>query len=194
MLTILKKCSSMKSQPHSNYFIVQVNMTFQSKNFTKFVITFLIQWFWSRHNLVKLLVDIQHCNGNRIKNNGWLTKIKILSFFLCHQMKDMILICHNLPYHATVKKDQFLDVVIFALLTNLTRKNHQLSFQSVIISTKNIIEATKHVLFLRVIQKVNTEQNNGKFLKYSLNDRNDKHIFFYLINFFFSSSTIKEVI
>jgi len=106
----------------------------------------------------------------------------------------MILICHNLPYHATVKKDQFLDVVIFALLTNLTRKNHQLSFQSVIISTKNIIEATKHVLLLRVIQKVNTEQNNGKFLKYSSNDRNDKHNFFYLINFFFSSSAIKIVI
>ena len=90
-----------------------------------------------------------------------------------------------------VKKDQFSDVVIFASLTNQTKKCHLLSFQTVITLAKNIIEAIKHVLLSRAIQKANTEQNNGKFLKYNSNDKNDKYKFFYLIKFVFKFEEAK---
>ena len=100
-------------------------------------------------------------------------------------MKDTILICHSLQYHVTVKKDQYLDVVIFVSLISPTKKSPLLSFPSVIISIKNITEVIKPVLLLQVIQKDNIELNNGKCLRFNLSDKIDKYKFFIFINLYF---------
>lgn len=103
-------------------------------------------------------------------------------------MKDTILICHSLQYHVTVKKDQYLDVVIFVSLISPTKKSPLLSFPSVIISIKNITEVIKPVLLSQAIQKDNIELNNGKCLRFNLNDKIDKYKFFIFINLYFFTS------
>lgn len=78
----------------------------------------------------------------------------------------MLSTLHSSPSHATHRKDQSLDAVIFALLISPMYKNLMHNSPSAI-TTSNTREMLNQVLRLLAMQREDLQQKNGRFIKFS---------------------------
>ena len=94
--------------------------------------------------------------------------------------------------HAINKRDQFSDVVTFALLTKVIVKFVMLSSPSVTVIS-NTLEVLKQTFSLSGTKMLNLEQKNGRFSRLSLKTLDVHVLFTFHSSFYFKESNENNI-
>lgn len=167
---MLDRCSK-KCQPSSPSFTGQVKTHSRHSSSMRSVITFRTPCYWLGLSSTRSLEAILPYLGTPPKNIGPLTSLYSPSFSRRIWNKDSAWTWLSLPLPAIHKKVLYSGAVTFASWTGAMSKRAMPSFRSAII-TSNTQEIQKQAWPSQVIQKEDSQLNNGRFSESTSNDHN----------------------